>query len=190
MAWSGASEPFFGLSSQINSDEKLVAGRRSPMCLRGSALILAASMVLCSRADAGPDSRAQRTETEFCLAVQKLVGMRTAGFSPVRGAVDGPPSDDGFQFYDAQFNLTGADICKIWFDQQDRGWGYDCSWHSADSASGERQFTMLTNGVTSCYPRAKTERPWTGRFSIDNPHIKIRFRDVGRLSGLVLTIEQ
>lgn len=160
-----------------------------PLCLRGSALILAASMVLCSGADASPDSRAQGTETEFCRAVQKLVGMRTARFSPVRGAADGPPSDDGFQFYDAQFNLTGADICKVWFDQQDRGWGYDCSWHSADSASGERQFTMLTNGVTSCYPRAKTERPWAGRFSIDSPHIKIRFRDVGRLSGLVLTIE-
>jgi hypothetical protein len=159
------------------------------LCLRGSALTLAASMVLCSGAGASADSRAQGTETEFCLAVQELVGMRTARFSPVRGAVDGPPSDDGFQYYDAQFNLTGADICKVWFDQQDRGWGYECSWHIADSASGERQFTMLTNGVTSCYPQAKTDRPWAGRFSIDPPHIKIRFRDVGRLSGLVLTIE-
>jgi len=115
--------------------------------------------------------------------------MRTAAFIPVRGAVDGPASDDGFQFYDAQFNLTGADICKVWFDQQDRGWGYECSWHRADSASRERQFTLLTNRVTSCYPHATTDRPWAGRFAIDSPQIKIRFRDVGRLSGLVLTIE-
>jgi hypothetical protein len=160
-----------------------------PLCLRGSALTLAASVVLCSGAGASAGSRAQATETQLCLTVQKLEGMRAANFSPVRGAVDGPPSDDGFQFYDARFNLTGADICKVWFDQQDRGWGYECSWHIADSASGERQFAMLTEAVTSCYPQAKTERPSARRFSIDSPHIKIRFRDVGRLSGLVLTIE-
>jgi len=97
-----------------------------PLYLRGSALTLAASMVLCSGAGASADSRAQGTKTEFCLGVQRVVEMRTAGFSPVRGAVDGPASDDGFQFYDAQFN----------------------------------------------------------------PQIEIRFRNVGRLSGLVLTIEE
>lgn len=159
------------------------------LCRRGSALMVAALVVLCSGAGARADSRTQATETELCLTVQKLVGMQAAGFSPVRGAVDGPPSDDGFQFYEARFNLTGADLCKVWSDLQGRGWGYECSWRIADSASGARQFTMLTDGVTSCYPQAKTERPWAGRFSIDSPHIKIRFRDGGRLSGLVLTIE-
>jgi hypothetical protein len=156
---------------------------------RGSALTLAASVVLCSGVGARAGSHTQATETELCLAVQKLAEMRAARFSPVRGAVDGPPSDDGFQFYHARLNLTGADLCKVWSDLQDRGWGYECSWHIADSAFGAQQFTRLTDGVTSCYPQAKTERPWAGRFSIDSPHITIRFRDVGRLSGLVLTIE-
>jgi hypothetical protein len=160
------------------------------MCPPVSALTLAALMVFCSSAGPIPASRAQTTETGFCLDVQKLVEMRTARFSPVRGSVDGPPSDDGFQFYDAQFKLTGADRCKVWFDEQEGGWGYDCSWRIPDSAAGERQFTLLTNGVASCYPHARTDRPWAGRFSIDNPHIKIRFRDVGRLTGIVLTIEQ
>jgi hypothetical protein len=160
-----------------------------PFYLRGSALTLTALMVLCSASGPSAAGRPQTTETEFCLDVQKLVGMRAARFTPVRGAVDGAPSDDGFQFYHAQFKLTGADTCKVWLDLQDRAWGYDCSWRIADSASGERQFTMLTDGVTSCYPHARTERPWAGRFSIDSPHIKIRFRDVGRFSGIVLTIE-
>ena len=159
------------------------------MCPSRAALALPALLVLCSGPGPGAAIRAQTTENGFCLDVQKLVGMRPAGFSPVRGAVDGPPSDDGFQFYDAQFKLTGAETCRVWSDLQDRGWGYDCSWHIADSASGQRQFTMLTEGVTSCYPHARTERPWAGRFSIDSPHIKIRFRDAGRLSGIVLTIE-
>jgi hypothetical protein len=159
------------------------------MCPPRSALTLAVVMVLCSSAGPGAARRAQTTETGFCLEIQKLVGMRAARFSPVRGVVDGPPSDDGFQFYDAQFTLAGADSCKVWSDEQEGGWGYDCSWRIADSAAGERQFTMLTEGITSCYPHATIERPWAGRFSIDNPHIKIRFRDVGRFSGIVLTIE-
>ena len=155
----------------------------------GFALTLAALMVL-SIAGPGATSGAQHTEhDEFCLDLHKLVEMRPARFSPVRGAIDGPPSDDGFQFYDAQLKLPGADRCKVWFDLQEGGWGYDCSWHVADSASGERQFTMLTSGMTSCFPYASTDRPWPGRFSIDSPHIKIRFRDIGRLSGIVLTIE-
>lgn len=159
------------------------------MCPSGAALALTTLLVLCSSPGTGAPIRAQTTENGFCLDVQKLVGMRAARFSPVRGAVDGPPSNDGFQFYDAQFRLPGAETCRVWSDLQDRGWGYDCSWHIADSESGQRQFTMLTDGVTLCFPHARTERPWAGRFSIDSPHIKIRFRDAGRLSGIVLTIE-
>jgi hypothetical protein len=159
------------------------------MCPPRSALTLAAFMVFCS--GAGPDAaiRAQTTEAGLCADVQRLADMSAARFSPVRGAIDGPPSDDGFQYYDAQFKLSGADTCKVWADLQDRGWGYDCSWHIADPASGARQFKMLTEGVASCYPYAWTDRPWAGRFLIGSPHIKIRFRDAGRLTGIVLTIE-
>ena len=115
--------------------------------------------------------------------------MRPAGFSALRGAADGPPSEDGCQFYDTPVTLEGADICKVWFDEQDGGWGYECSWHVADSASGERQFTLLADGLSLCYPHARTERPWPRRFSIDSPRIKVRFREAGRLSRVVLTIE-
>jgi hypothetical protein len=159
------------------------------MCPPRSALTLAAFMVLGSSAGPGAAIRAQTVEPGLCPDVQKIAHMAAASFRPVRGLIDGPPSDDGFQFYDAQFKLSGADSCKVWSDLQDRGWGYDCSWHIADSASRERQFEMLTNVVASCYPHAGTDRPWAGRFSIDSPHIKIRFRDTGRLTGIVLTIE-
>lgn len=159
------------------------------MCPPVFALTLAALMVL-SSAGPGANSGAQGTEhDEFCFDLHKLAGMRAAGFSPVRGEIDGPPSDDGFQFYDAQLKLPGADRCNVWFDLQDGGWGYDCGWYIADPASGERQFTMLTSDTTSCFPYARTDRPWAGRFSIDSPHIKIRFRNTGRLSGIVLTID-
>jgi hypothetical protein len=155
----------------------------------GAALPLTALLILCSSPGPGAAIRAQTTASGFCRDVQKVVGMRSAGFSPVRGAVDGPPSDDGFQFYDAQFKLTGAANCKVWSDVQDRGWGYDCSWPIVDSGSGQQQFAMLTDGVTSCYPHARTDRPWAGRFAIESPHIKIRFRDAGARPGIVLTIE-
>ena len=159
------------------------------MCLRASALTSALLVILCARAGTVAPGRALATETEFCLSVRNLVEMRTPGFSAVRGAADGPPSEDGFQFYDSLVNLGGADICKVWFDEQDGGWGYECSWHAADPAAAERQFTTLTQGLSSCYPRARTERPWARRFSIDSPRIKVRFREAGTLSGVVLTIE-
>ena len=158
------------------------------MCPPRSALTLAALMVLGSAAVPAVATRAQATESAFCLDVHKLDGMQAAAFVGVRGPADGPPSDDGFQFYDTPFKLPGAETCKVWFDLQDRGWGYDCSWRVADPASGERQFTTLTDGIASCYPHARTDRPWAGRFSIDEPHIKIRIRGTGRLSGIVLTL--
>jgi hypothetical protein len=159
------------------------------LSLRGCGLTLTALLVLCSSDSTSARTRAQATESELCPAVQKLVGMRAVQFSLVRGVADGPSTDDGFQFYDARFNLPGADTCKVWFDQQDGVWGYDCSWHIADSVSGERLFNRLTDAVGACFSSTYAQRPWAGRFSIDNPAIKIRFRDTGRLSGLVLTIE-
>jgi len=157
--------------------------------LRACGLTLTALLVLCSSDSTSARTRAQAMEPEFCPAVQKLVDMRAVRFSLVRGSADGPSTDDGFQFYDAQFNLPGADTCKVWFDQQDGVWGYDCSWHIADSVSGEQLFKRLTDATSACFSSAQSQRPWAGRFSIDNPHIKIRFRDAGRPSGLVLTIE-
>jgi hypothetical protein len=157
--------------------------------VRASALTLAVVVFLGPGLNATDGGRAQATETGLCADVHKIVAMRTVSFTPVRGLVDGPPSEDGFQFYTAQFTLAGADVCKVWSDQQGRGWGYECSWHITGPASAERQFRMLTNALSSCYPQARTDQPWPGRFSVFGPGIKIRFREGGRLSGLVLTIE-
>jgi hypothetical protein len=159
------------------------------LSLRVCGVTLTALLALCSSDRTSASTGAQVSDPELCPAVQKLADMRAGRFSFVRGAADGPTTDDGFQFYDAQFNLPGADTCKVWFDEQDRVWGYDCSWHVADSASGERLFKSLTEAISGCFSSTRSQRPWPGRFSIDNPHIKIRFRDTGKLSGLVLTIE-
>jgi hypothetical protein len=147
--------------------------------------MLTTLLVLC----AGPEAIAWSPENRLCVALEKLVAMRPERFTPARGPIDGPPTEDGFQFYQAQFNLPGADSCKVWFDYQDEGWGYDCSWNFVDAASAEWEFNRLTNAVRECYPRAQTRRLWPGRFTLDSPQIKIRLRHTARLPGLVLTIE-
>ncbi|HLG57940.1 MAG TPA: hypothetical protein VI485_21520 [Vicinamibacterales bacterium] len=126
---------------------------------------------------------------DFCATIQKIVEMAPKEFAPIRGAADGN-ARDGIQFFDATFNLPGANICDVSLDQQDKVWAYSCSWHIADSASRERQFATFADGIMACFPNAKADRRREGRFSIDSPDISIRRRDSGRLAGLVLTIEQ
>ena len=73
--------------------------------LRASTLTLAGLVSCCIVLEATTDHRAQPMDPELCLAVHRIVDMRTVRFTPVRGPADGPPSDDGFQFYDARFIL-------------------------------------------------------------------------------------
>jgi hypothetical protein len=156
--------------------------------LGASMLTLAMVVLGCPDLYATDGGEAQGTDISLCADVHKIVAMRPVSFTPVRGFVDGPPSEDGFQFYNTQFILAGAETCKVWSDQQDRGWGYECNWHVVDPASAERQFRLLTDLLSACYPQARTYQPWAGRFLIEGTGIKIRFRDGGRLSGIVLTI--